>query len=327
MAIDLISILGEDYDGPVEILDSFMKADSLINNPKYERIMCSVSAGADSDCMLDLLWRVDVDKKIKYVFYDTGLECQASKDHLNYLRDRYSIEIMEYKAKKPIPWTCKNVGVPVISKYASEMISRLQRHNFQWEDEPYETLSKKYENCTQALKWFSNCACSLKGKFNINEYKGLRDYLISNPPDFPVSQQCCKYAKKDVSKACIKELKIQLNCYGVRRSESTLRASTYKTCFTEGKGCDDYRPIVFWTDDVRRDYEKRFNIVHSDCYTVWGLRKTGCAACSFGRNYQQELEVIKEHEPKLYQACLNIFGKAYEWTEGYKRFKEEMDKK
>ena len=37
--------------------------------------------------MLDIVWRCDKDNKVDYVWFDTGLEYQATKDHLKYLEN------------------------------------------------------------------------------------------------------------------------------------------------------------------------------------------------------------------------------------------------
>ena len=34
----------------------------------------------------------------------------------------------------------------------------------------------------------------------------------------------------------------------------------------------------------------------------------------------QELEIIKKYEPNLYKACINIFGKSYEYTKQYRDY-------
>lgn len=65
----------------------------------HKRIMVSLSGGSDSDIMLDLIQRVlaekryNYDSEIHYVFFDTGIEYEATKRHLDYLeqkiRNRY----------------------------------------------------------------------------------------------------------------------------------------------------------------------------------------------------------------------------------------------
>lgn len=59
--------------------------------------------------------------KIEYVWFDTGLEYQATKEHLKFLEEKYGIKIKPYKAIKPISISCKQYGQPFISKHVSEM--------------------------------------------------------------------------------------------------------------------------------------------------------------------------------------------------------------
>lgn len=65
----------------------------------------------------------------------------------------------------------------------------------------------------------------------------------------------------------------------------------------------------------------------SKCYTEYGLKRTGCAGCPFGRDFEYELEVIQKYEPKLYKAVNNIFGDSYEYTRKYREFVKKMNKK
>lgn len=90
--------------------DNLVRAWSKINSSKYEKIVCSISGGSDSDVMLDICTKCDKDNKIEYVWFDTGLEYQATKDHLKYLEEKYGIKIKPYKAIKPIPLSCKKYG-------------------------------------------------------------------------------------------------------------------------------------------------------------------------------------------------------------------------
>ena len=82
-------------DCPVNSIigDNLIRAWSKINSPKYKKIVCSISGGSDSDVMLDIIWRCDKDNKVDYVWFDTGLEYQATKEHLKYLENKYNIKI------------------------------------------------------------------------------------------------------------------------------------------------------------------------------------------------------------------------------------------
>ena len=177
------------------ITDGLVKAWSVINNPQYSSILCSVSGGSDSDIMLDIIWRCDRDKKVTYVWYNTGLEYQATKDHLHELEKQYGISIMIQRPEKPVPTACKQCGQPFLSKKVSDFMGRLQKHGFQWEDEPYETLIRKYPNCKSALEWWCDCKQSKRLGIGYNSF--LKEFIMANPPTFRISNRCCDYAKKN----------------------------------------------------------------------------------------------------------------------------------
>ena len=307
--------------------DNLVRAWSIINKDKYQKICCSISGGSDSDVMLDIVWRCDKDNKVTYVWFDTGLEYQATKEHLKYLEEKYNIEIHPYKAIKPIPSSCKTYGQPFISKQVSEFIQRLQAHNFKWEDEDFDTLMKRYPKCKSALEWW----CNTKGNgssFNISRNKYLKEFMVANPPTFKISNKCCKYAKKDVMHKCISESDYDLDIYGVRKAEGGSRATAYKSCFDEtDTGCDNYRPLFWYKDSDKIDYDVAYFVEHSDCYTEYGLKRTGCAGCPFGKDFEHELEVIQKYEPRLYKAVNNIFGESYEYTRRYREFCKQMKEK
>lgn len=309
------------------VINNIIKAYHKINSGIYNKISCAISGGADSDVMLDICHKCDNNKKIDYVWCDTGLEYQATKDHLKYLEEKYGIAIKVSKAIKPIPITCRKYGQPFMSKITSEYISRLQKHNFDFVDGEFNELVKKYPNCKIALRWWCNEAGE-NSSFNIKRNKWLKEFMIANPPTFKISNKCCTYAKKDVMKKYIKENDIDLNIMGVRKSEGGARATAYKSCFDQNIGSyDNYRPLFYYKDEDKIEYEKKCEITHSRCYTEYGLKRTGCAGCPFGRDFEQELQIIEKYEPKLYKAVNNIFGDSYEYTRKYKEFCRKMDEK
>ena len=180
-------------DNPIigkALLTTFHK----LNYCNYKKALCSISGGADSDIILDIVSKCDNNKIVDYVFFDTGLEYQATKEHIKFLEEKYNINIEVIRSKTPIPLSCKLYGQPFISKHVSEMINRLQNHNFKWEDKPFEELIKEYPNCKSALKWWCNEKPS--PSHNIKQNKLLKEFLITNPPNFTISNKCCKYAKK-----------------------------------------------------------------------------------------------------------------------------------
>lgn len=319
-----------DINDDILIVDSFVKANSVINNPKYKTILCSISGGSDSDVMLDLISRVDLNKKVKYVWFNTGLEYQATKDHLEYIEKKYNIEIIRERAIKPIPTTCREYGQPFLSKYVSEHIGRLQHNGFDFTDKPYKELAKEYPKAIGSVKWWTNQYTKEKGfttpsRYDIGYNKYLKAFILKNPPTFKISSKCCKYAKKDVGKQLVKKYDADLQIIGVRQAEGGIRATAYKNCFSINEDKEDYyRPLFWYKDDTKKEYEEKFNVEHSACYTEYGFTRTGCCCCPYGRELENELEVTRVFEPNLYKAVCNVFKDSYEYTRKYRTFVQEM---
>ena len=319
----------------VTIFDSFVKMDSILNQKGYQNIACSISGGADSDIMIDMCEKV-APHKVRYVFFDTGLEYQATNDHLKWLEGAYGIEIERRRAEVPIPLSAKKFGQPFVNKLVSERIENLQRHEFDFQDRPFEEQLKLFNQnggASASLKWFTNQYGDKtkykKSSWNVEYNTALKEFLIQNPPRFKVSPQCCYGAKKKPSHHYIREEKIDLMLVGIRKAEGGVRSVSYKSCFDEYSTKQKsavYRPLFWYTDNDRADYERIFNVQHSRCYTEYGLKRTGCVGCPFNRNLDEILGIIREHEPKLYKACTNIFGESYEYTRKYRAFQKKMKK-
>lgn len=49
--------------------------------------------------------------------------------------------------------------------------------------------------------------------------------------------------------------------------------------------------------------------------------------CPYGRDFDDELKVLEQHEPNLCKAVKNIFHDRYEYTRQYREFRKEMEKR
>ncbi len=319
------------------IFDSFVKSDQVVNKQNYKNISIGVSGGSDSDIVLDIIKKVHHDINVHLVFFDTGIEYEATKRHLEELQEKYDHKINVVKAIKPIPVSVREYGSPFISKYVSEMLQRLQRKNFDFangDKMTFEEAMAKYPKTKSALMWFYNKSPnklnddgSIKtiSSFNIDRNKHLRSFLINNPPEFKISNKCCYWAKKKVADNFIKENNIDLNIIGVRKSEGGSRSTAYNGCYDRKDGISNYRPIFFYKNADKLEYNDHYDIINSICYSEYGLSRTGCAGCPFARDFEQELEIIKKHEPKLYNAVNKVFGNSYEYTRKYREWKKNKN--
>jgi len=278
--------------------------------------------------MLDMIIRCGGRDKTDFVFFNTDLEYRATLEHLDNLERKYDIKIIRCKPVKPIPVCVKEYGVPFISKNVSRKIYYLQRHGFQFEGGTFQQLMDKYRNVKDALSWWTNATLHIDNRFAIARNKLLREFMMEYPPDFSISDKCCTYAKKRVSAEFEKHKAYDLKCIGVRKSEGGIRSTSYKTCFTEhDDATSQFRPVWWFRDIDKDEYCKHYGVVHSRCYTKYGMRRTGCCGCPFAIDFDENLERMKKYEPQLYKAAVNIFGKSYEYTRQYRKFRDEMKRK
>lgn len=324
--VQLLDLMQEAPDN-MTIMDALGKCHQQVRT--HSRGMVAVSGGWDSDLMVDMIIRCGGRENTTFVFFNTGFEYEATKRHLRYLEDKYGIDIYVVPPLKPIPTCVREYGVPFWSKRASEYIYRLQKHGFQWEDEPFDVLLERYPRCRAALRWWCNDWPKKENGgescFNIAYTPGLKEFMVQSPPDFLISPKCCEYAKKKPAEKYLEAYDFDLNCTGVRKAEGGARATAYKTCYTKAlEGPDQYRPVFWFTDGDKIEYTIHYDLTLSDCYEVWGMRRTGCAGCPFGKNFEEEIELARKYEPKFHKAMLKLFGKSYDYTRRFLAFREQQ---
>ena len=315
----------EDRDWDI-IMKAVYKTQTITST--FKTISVSISGGSDSDIMLDLLWRNTEDKsKLHFVFFDTGIEYAATKEHLDYLEHKYGITITRRKAKVPVPMGCQKYGVPFLSKDLASKIGSLQHNGFDFAGDgwkTYEELMEKYPHCKRSITWW----CNANGyTFSIARTKLLKEYMIEHPPTFKISDRCCWGAKKSNAHEYAKEIGADLECIGVRKAEGGIRATANKNCFEwRDAPVQSYRPLFWFWDSTKIMYEQEYGVTHSRRYTEYGMKRTGCAGCPFNSRFQQDIEILEKFEPKLLKAINNVFGQSYEYTLAYRQYKEEHSK-
>lgn len=107
----------------------------------------------------------------------------------------------------------------------------MQRNNFHFEDESYETLLQRYPKCPKyVLKWWTDeydkglwerypYQNGHSSQYSISRNKWLKEFMVENPPNFPVSAKCCKFSKKDLAEAVLVDNNYDLDVTGIRKSE------------------------------------------------------------------------------------------------------------
>lgn len=259
----------------------------------HDSIVVSVSGGSDSDIIVHMIGTYfrEYIPKIHFVFINTGLEYQATKRHIVEIQEKYNIVIDEIRGESVVSTVRKN-GVPIVSKEFSKIVNGVQRNA----GESY--LKKLYATREES----SGYALS-------KNQKALADYLIQN--DIKVSEKCCTVSKKNPSHKYEKEKSADLVITGERRCEGGYVPLNIKIVLKAPKQEINICRYFFWDDETKQWYKEYEGIRYSDCYEVWGMKRTGCVGCPFNSRVGKDLKMIEKYEPNLYKACINVFGESY----------------
>ena len=335
-----------DYEAPqkFQAIQSII-AKRLIEHPNA---ICSYSGGSDSDIMIDLIERTrtlfDL-PPITYVFFNTGLEMKATKDHVKAVADKYGVNVQTIRPKISIVQASRKYGIPFVSKIMSGGFEEWQKKGVpltiadeyaaaENKQAKRAELSKRYPHCESLINFL--CCCNKDGdprpniQLVINSSKYMLDFIKEYPPDFKVSAKCCDYCKKQPAHNIQKGYEMIIT--GERRDEGGMRSVPRKDCttmcFTEtSSGQFRLRPLYYVSDNDKAWYKEYYNIRYSDAYEVYGLTRTGCCGCPISYKAIEDLNKIEPYEPNVVKASWAIFGKSYKYRQKYNEYKKERMQK
>lgn len=335
-----------DYDAPRK----FLAIQSIIGKrlKEHPNAICSYSGGSDSDIMIDMIEQA---RKlfelppIKYVFFNTGLEMKATKDHVREVAKKYGVEIEEIRPKIGIVQATRQHGVPFVSKIMSAGLNEWQKKGVplsiadeyaEAEDKAAkrQELRERYPHCESVINFL--CCCNSAGEprpniqLVINSSKYMLDFIKDTPPDFKISAKCCDYCKKQIAHKVQKDYEMIIT--GERRDEGGMRSVPRKDntalCFGEqANGQFRLRPLYYVSDADKAWYKEYYGIRYSDAYEVYGLTRTGCCGCPISYKAIDDLEKIRPYEPNVVKAAWAIFGKSYEYRRKYIAYKAQRMRK
>ena len=329
-----------DFDAP----EKFQAIQSIIAKrlKEHPNAMCSYSGGSDSDIMMHM---IETARKIfnlppiKYYFFETGLEMEATRRHVRETAELYGVEIQTVRPKKNIVQATREYGQPFVSKIMSAGLEAVQKKNIplsiadeynQAEDKEAKRkeLKERYPGCEQAINFL--CCCNSAGEprpniqLVINSSKYMLDFIKENPIPFRISNHCCDICKKQPAHAIEKQFDMVIT--GERRDEggmrSVPRSDSSTMCFTEtAAGKFRLRPLYYVSDADKQWYKDYYGIRYSDAYEVYGLKRTGCCGCAISARAVADLELIRPYEPNVVKAAWAIFGDSYRYRAKYNEYK------
>ena len=315
---------------------------------QHPNAICSYSGGSDSDILIDIIEdtrRLLNLPPVKYVFFNTGLEMKATKDHVKATAEKYGVAIEEIRPKISIVQASRKYGQPFVSKIMSAGLSEWQKKkvpltiadeyaNAEDKQAKRAELKERYPKCECLINFL--CCCNGKGEprpniqLVINSSKYMLDFIREYPPNFKISADCCTYCKKNPAHIVQKSYNMIIT--GERRDEGGMRSVPRKDCttmcFTEqSDGKYRLRPLYYVSDSDKAWYKEKYGIRYSDAYEVYGLTRTGCCGCPISYKAVADLEQIRPYEPNVVKAAWNIFGDSYRYRQQYNAYKAERQER
>lgn len=335
-----------DYESPAK----FQAIQSIVARRlrEHPNAICSYSGGSDSDIMIDVIERARELfhlAPVKYVFFNTGLEMRATKEHVKATAEKYGVEIETVRPKTNIVLAARRYGIPFVSKIMSGGLSEWQRKGtpLSIADEYADAgdkaakraeLRERYPGCESLINFL--CCCNAAGEprpniqLVINSSRYMLDFIRENPPGFAISAKCCDYCKKQIAHKAQKNFDMIIT--GERRDEGGMRSvprsgeANAQMCFSEtASGQYRLRPLYYVSDRDKAWYKEYYGIRYSDAYEVYGLTRTGCCGCPISYKAAGDLEKIGRHEPNITKAAWAIFGDSYRYRQQYNEYKAKRD--
>ena len=265
------------------LVDLKSRFDKIKPNTYY----LSYSGGKDSHFLYWFIKEYLKRDDIKIVGINTYMEHHEIRDRILKNSDivlKPKLKPFEIKAK---------YGSPCFSKIQDDFIDRYQKGS----------RSKSLMERIQSRQFIGKDGKIHTSSFSLN--KKARDLLLSGKLH-RVSPKCCKYLKKEPAKEFEKQTGLKA-ILGVRGSESAMRRSQYKSCFTKDK---KFTPLHDLSDELLDKIYQKYNIEIPEVYNH--ICRTGCMGCPYGsykHDTEKELALLNDNQLKFVS---EYFKESYE---------------
>ena len=254
------------------------------------------SGGKDSTILLALIKELQEEGRIREnaipaVYADTGIELQATKDFVEWVKENYYSNVVILKPEKTFSQIIKEYGKPFRSKIKAHLLH----------------LRKRNPDSRSAMILTNP---NSRGNFQLAN----KDFHILHPDfDIEIDDKCCEYMKKRPFKKYNKDNDCLGTIQGIRAAEGGAREINYLRDIKNGKPpcthiSGDFiqkAPIIDWTDEMCEEFIVNHNVPLSKAYTEYGCRRTGCFLCPFSKNLESDLKVLFDFEPQQYKASMH----------------------
>ena len=255
------------------LIDLKSRFDKIKPNTYY----LSYSGGKDSHFLYWFIKEYLKRNDIKIVGINTYMEHHEIRDRI--LKNS---DIVLFPKLKPMEIKEK-YGSPCFSKIQDDFIDRYQKGS----------RSKSLMERIESRSFKGKDGKVHKSSFSLN--KKARELLLSGKLH-RVSPKCCYYLKKKTAHDFEKETGLKA-ILGVRGSESAMRKTQYKSCFTKDK---KFTPLHDLSDELLDKIYKKYDIEIPEVYNH--ILRTGCMGCPYGHykhDTEKELALLDDNQLKF----------------------------
>lgn len=265
------------------LLDLKSKFDKIKPNTYY----LSYSGGKDSHFLYWFIKEYLHRDDIKIVGINTYMEHHEILDRI-----LKNCDVVLYPSMKPMEIKAK-YGSPCFSKIQDDFIDRYQRGS----------RCKSLMERVNSREFIGKDGKVHRSSFSLN--KKARELLFADKLH-KISPKCCKYLKKETAHKFEKETGLK-PILGVRGSESAMRKSQYKSCFTKDM---KFTPLHDLSDELLDQIIKDKGIEVPKVYDH--IARTGCMGCPYGsymHDTEKELMLINDNQ---FNFVTEYFKESYE---------------
>lgn len=252
------------------LVDLKSRFDKIKPNTYY----LSYSGGKDSHFLYWFIKEYLKRDDIKIVGINTYMEHHEIKDRI--LKNS---DIVLLPKMKPMEIKEK-YGSPCFSKIQDDFIDRYQRGS----------RTKSLMERVESRKFIGKDGKVHQSSLSLNEL--ARTKLFNNELH-KISPKCCYYLKKKTAHDFEKQSGLKA-ILGVRGSESAMRKSQYKSCFTKDK---KFTPLHDLSDELLDKIYKKYKIELPKVYEH--IQRSGCMGCPYGiykGDTEKELMLINDNQ-------------------------------
>ena len=211
-----------DFDSPAK----FEAIKSIIAKRlrEHPNAICSYSGGSDSDIMLDLIERTRAIFElppIKYVFFNTGLEMKATRDHVKYVAEKYGVEIEEKIPAEPV--TEEDVRSELYEEVSERTDIDIAREENQKAQIYLEMAEKEFGQNDIRIRKQKILVAALAGYIHDLD-------TVMNPPEEPEQPELPKLKNNDQRKEWLRNYKD----WGLWYHDDRIDVNYYKYDFEDG---------------------------------------------------------------------------------------------